>query len=75
MSGIPDELNSYERRFGNVAIEKGFITSDDLKEALKIQVHEEIEFNDRRLIGQILFGLDKMTVTQIRVVLAELIGE
>ncbi len=75
MSSIPDQLQSYERRFGNIAIEKGFISSDDLKEALKIQVQEEIEFNDRRLIGQILFGLDKMTVTQIRVVLAELIGE
>ena len=75
MSGIPDELKMCERRFGNIAIEKGFITSDDLTEALKIQVQEEFEFQDRRLIRQILFGLDKMTVDQIKEVLAELIGE
>ena len=75
MSGSPDELKSCERRFGNIAIENGFITPDDLTGALKIQVQEEFEFQDRRLIGQILFGLDKLTVNQIKKVLAELIGE
>lgn len=75
MPSIPDELNTYDRRFGNIAMEKGFITSDDLTEALKIQVEEEFEFEDRRLIGQILFGLKKMTVDQIKEVVAELIGE
>ena len=75
MSRIPDEFNTYERRFGNIAIKKGFITSDDLSEALKVQVQEEFEFEDRRLIGQILYGLNKMTVDQIKAVLAELIGE
>lgn len=75
MSGIPDELMTCERRFGSIAIAKGFVTSDDLTGALKIQVQEEFEFQDRRLIGQILFGLDKMTVDQIKEVLSELIGE
>lgn len=75
MSGIPDELKMCERRFGSIAIEKGFITPDDLTGALKIQVQEEFEFQNRRLIGQILFGLDKMTVDQIKKVLADLIGE
>jgi len=75
MPSIPDELKTCERRFGTIAIEKRFITSDDLTAALKIQVQEEFEFQDRRLIGQILFGRDKMTVDQIKEVLAELIGE
>jgi hypothetical protein len=75
MPGMPEEINTYERRFGNIAIEKGFIVSDDLAEALKIQVQEELEIDDRRLIGQILFGLNKITVDQIKEVLGELIGE
>jgi hypothetical protein len=75
MPGMPEEINTYERRFGNIAIEKGFIVSYDLAEALKIQVQEEIEIDDRRLIGQILFELNRITVDQIKEVLGELIGE
>jgi hypothetical protein len=75
MSSLPDDFYTCERRFGDIAIEKGFITSNDLTEALNIQVQEEIECRDRRLIGQILLGRDNMTVGQIKRVLAELIGE
>jgi hypothetical protein len=75
MSSMPDDFNTCERRFGDIAIEKGFITANDLAEALKIQVQEEFECQDRRLIGQILFGRENMTVGQIKKVLAELIGE
>ena len=31
-------INTYEQRFGNIALEKGFIDSDKLSEALKYQL-------------------------------------
>ena len=38
-----EQITSYEERFGNIAIAKGFITSEELLSALKIQVQEETE--------------------------------
>ena len=49
MSSIPDELNTYERRFGNIAIKKGYITSDDLAEALKIHTYGTSVIDIQRL--------------------------
>ena len=37
------EEDLMEKRFGVVAIEKGFITRDQLLEVLEIQIDEEIE--------------------------------
>ena len=58
-----------DNRFGVVAIEKGFIISEQLIEALKIQVHEELEGSERRLIGQILIDEGQITTDQIDEVL------
>jgi len=58
-----------DNRFGVVAIEKGFITFEQLVEALKIQVSEELEGNKRRLIGQILIDKEYITISQIDEVL------
>ena len=40
-----------EKRFGVVAVEKGFITPDQLFEALKVQVQEDLETETHRLVG------------------------
>jgi hypothetical protein len=58
-----------DNRFGVVAIEKGFITSEQLIVALDIQIHEELEGSERRLIGQILIDKGQITSDQIDEVL------
>ena len=63
---------AYEERFGNIAVRMGFITPQQLMEALNNQVIEEIRDGKHRLIGQILFELNYMTVEQIEEVLAVL---
>jgi hypothetical protein len=47
------------RKFGEIAIEEGFITQEQLDEALKRQKEEQ------RLIGQILVELGFLTTVQL----------
>ncbi len=58
-----------DKRFGTIAIEKGFITQEQLFEVLKIQVAEELEGDKRRLVGQILYDKGFITPDQIDEVL------
>ena len=67
-----EQLPSYEKRFGNIAIEKGFITQQHLIEAMNVQVLEEIRDGKHRLIGQILFDLNYMTTEQIQITIAQI---
>jgi len=69
---MPDEhsnIEHYEKQFGIIAIEKGFITPEMLIEALKIQVEDEVEFHTHRLIGEILMEKDYLTALQIQEIL------
>ena len=59
----------YCPRFGQIAVEKGYITAEQLKCALNIQVDENIAGVEHRLLGTILFQKDWMTSDQIEVVL------
>lgn len=63
------ETEHLERRFGVLAVEKGFITADQVIEALRIQVMEDIEKGRHRLIGRILLEQRLMTLPQIDEVL------
>ncbi len=74
MSDKPRKVEVYEKRFGIIAIEKGFITPDELIDGLKVQVREDIEKGTHRLIGTILFDRDIMTDIQIDEVLEVLLG-
>ena len=58
-----------EKRFGTIAIEKGFITLGQFMEAMKIQVREDMEEIERRPVGQILTQLGHMNKLQILEVL------
>jgi hypothetical protein len=69
MSDKPGKIEHYEKQFGIIAIEKGFITADNLIETLKIQVEEEIKYKTHRLIGEILLDRGFITPTQIQDVL------
>ena len=70
-----EQIETYEERFGNIAIAKGFITPEKLLAALKIQVQEETEKKQHHLIGQILLEQGVITGEQIQQVLAELFKE
>ena len=63
-----------EMRFGVVAVEKGFITPEQLFEALKAQVQEDLERETHRLLGEILLEQDVMTQKQQDEVLKVLKG-
>ena len=62
-------LQYLERRFGITAVKKGFITADQLIEALSVQIMEELEESEHRLIGEILFEKRYLTAAQIKEVL------
>lgn len=58
-------MEHYEKRFGAIAIEKGFITPDQLIKASAIQSQEEIESGTYLLLREILLYHDTMTANQI----------
>ena len=70
-----EQIETYEERFGNIAIAKGFITTEDLLNALRIQVQEETEKKKHSLIGQILLEQGVISGEQIQQVLAELFSK
>ena len=61
-----------DKRFGVVAIDKGFITLENLIEGIKIQVIENLEGSEHRLIGQILWEKGYITSEHINKVLASM---
>ncbi len=64
-----------ERRFGFIAIEKGFIKADQLYEALMRQREQETGGAERRPLGMILKDLGYLSVSQIDEILQTLEGE
>jgi hypothetical protein len=68
------ETEHLEKRFGIVAVEKGFVKPDEIVDALKIQVKEDVETGQHRLIGRILLEQGKLNMSQIDEVL-EMLGK
>lgn len=66
------ETQHLDRRFGVSAVEMGFVTADQVIEALRIQVMEDIEKGKHQLIGLILLEQGLVTLSQIEVVLASI---
>lgn len=58
-------LEPYEKRFGYFVVQKGFVTQQQLLEAMDIQITEELGNGKLRLIGEVLFDLDYMSLEQI----------
>lgn len=65
----------YSPRFGNMAVDLGFITPEQLKAALSEQVDDEVSGNPHRVIGSIFFEKGWMTYQEIEKVLKELFKE
>ena len=59
------ETEHLEKRFGVWAVEKGYVTPDDIVEALKIQVMEDVEKGKHRAIGVILLEQGLITTSQL----------
>ncbi len=74
MSNNTRKTGKRQLRFGVVAVEKGFITPDQLFEALKVQVREDLEKETHQLLGEILLEQDAMTHEQRDEVLEVLEG-
>jgi len=68
------ETEHLEKRFGVIAIEKGFCTADQFVEALKIQVMDDFTSGRHRLVGRILLEQGVLTLKQIDQIL-EIIGK
>ena len=66
------ELEQKQLRFGTIAIDKRFITKEQLMDAIGIQVGDELENRAHRLVGKILFDLGYISQQQIDEVLEEM---
>lgn len=62
----------YPSRFGMAAVGLGFITPEQLREAMVEQLDVNIETNVHRLIGEILFEKGWMTLEQIKETLEQM---
>ncbi len=63
-------------RFGQTAVDKGFVTSEHLKKALDEQIDNDVPSNrlrPRRVIGEIFLEKGWMTPKQIKIVLAQIL--
>ena len=61
--------NNQRKRFGTIAVEKGYITDKEVIEALEIQREEKLKKGKHRLLGQILVDRGCITEAQITEVL------
>jgi hypothetical protein len=61
-----------DKRFGVIAVEKGFINNEQLFDAMKIQVEEDLEGKTHTLIGVILVRLGYLTHEQTEEILLEM---
>ena len=62
-------VEKLDKRFGIVAIENGFIETEQLLKAMEIQVFEGLEGAQHRLIGEILMEKGYITLDKIEEVL------
>ena len=58
-------MEKINKRFGIVAVKSGFITREQLLEALKVQLAEDLKGMKHRLIGDILRVKEYITEAQI----------
>ena len=75
-NNVDKELSEkYCPRFGMIAIEKGFVSVDQVKKGLSEQIDDDLASKPHRLIGRILLDNGWITAQQIDIVLNELFIE
>jgi hypothetical protein len=60
------------RRFGRIAVEKGFVTLEQVKQAMADQLDDDMNGRDHRMLGTILYDHGYLSESQIEMVLVEL---
>ncbi len=65
MKGYEKKMHRLDKRFGDIAVEKGYITLEQLIEALSTQATENVSKKEHHLIGAILRQKGYMGLTQI----------
>jgi hypothetical protein len=65
----------YSPRFGEIAVDLGFITPEQLKLALSEQSDDDLLRYPHRVIGSIFFDKGWMTYQEIETVLKQLFNE
>jgi hypothetical protein len=63
-------IEVHDKRFGVIAVEKRFITKEQLFEALRVQVEEDLSGKSHALIGIILIRLGYLSPEQADEVLS-----
>ena len=66
-------IKNLDQRFGASAAKMGFITSEQLIEALAVQVKENVNNGSHRLVGSILLEKGYMNLEQIDQVLKDML--
>lgn len=66
-------IEVHDKRFGVIAVEKRFITKEQLFEALRVQVEEDLSGKPHTLIGIILMRLGYLSPEQAEEVLSVII--
>jgi hypothetical protein len=69
---VVEKLMATFSRFGKIAVDMGFVTKKQLKEAITEQVEEDLNNKPHRLIGSILFEHGWITRDQIDIVVHKL---
>ena len=73
VNDITDKLSQkYNPRFGQIAVEKKFVTSEQVKQALLEQIDDDLAQRPHRQLGMILLENGWMDVQQVEAVLNEL---
>ena len=73
---IVKELSKkYNPRFGQVSVENGYATSEQIQQAVMEQTDDDLANRPHRLIGRILLDKGWMTAQQIEKVLSEMLGK
>ena len=57
--------NNHHKRFGTIAVDKGYITDEQLVKGLEIQAKENVMEGKHRLLGQIFVDEGLLTEAQV----------
>jgi len=55
----------YHKRFGTIAVDKGYISENQLIKALELQAKENVKEGKHRLLGQIFLDEELLTNAQV----------
>ena len=66
------ERKVFAKRFGAIAIERGFISEDQLNDAVEIQIELDLIGTKKKAIGEILIEKGYMSHQQVNEVLGSL---